>query len=193
MNTRIQRLPNVVEALLQQQRRSLFLGLRIGGQGKRGVVCGGNRGDQRGHPAPQRLPLRTMLLDRRLHRRVPLLRCRRRAVAAPASAVVRDHQVLEQQLAGIWQEVLKVERVGLGDNFFDLGGHSLQVVVMLSRVRAVLGVDVAVKDFYAQDSLGALAQSLVDATRDDGLDDDFDLIFDALDELEQENLEETNA
>ncbi|MEG0247952.1 MAG: amino acid adenylation domain-containing protein, partial [Pseudomonas sp.] len=122
----------------------------------------------------------------------------RKALPAPdvsqtQKAYVAPVSELEQQLAGIWQEVLKVERVGLGDNFFDLGGHSLQVVVMLSRVRAVLGVDVAVKDFYAQDSLGALAQSLVDATRDDGLDDDFDLIFDALDELEQENLEETNA
>ncbi|NMY06497.1 non-ribosomal peptide synthase/polyketide synthase [Pseudomonas sp. WS 5059] len=109
-----------------------------------------------------------------------------RAYVAPASP-------LEQQLAEIWQQVLKVERIGLGDNFFDLGGHSLQVVVMLSRVRAVLGVDVAVKDFYAQDSLGALAKTLADAAQGDGLADDFDLIFDALDELEQENLEESNA
>ena len=108
-------------------------------------------------------------------------------------AYVAPVSPLEQQLADIWQDVLKVERVGLGDNFFDLGGHSLQVVVMLSRVRAVLGVDVAVKDFYAQGSLGALAQTLAGAFQDDGLGDDFDLIFDALDELEQENLEASNA
>ncbi len=122
----------------------------------------------------------------------------RKALPAPdvsqmQQAYVAPVSPLELQLAGIWQDVLKVERVGLEDNFFDLGGHSLQVVVMLSRVRAVLGVDVAVKDFYAQGSLGALAQTLADAAQDDGLGDDFDLIFDALDELEQENLEESNA
>jgi acyl-coenzyme A synthetase/AMP-(fatty) acid ligase/aryl carrier-like protein len=122
----------------------------------------------------------------------------RKALPAPDVSQMQQAYVapvtpLEQQLAEIWQQVLTVERVGLGDNFFDLGGHSLQVVVMLSRVRAVLGVDVAVKDFYAQGSLGALAQTLADAVQDDGLGDDFDLIFDALDELEQENLEESNA
>ncbi|OHW38917.1 non-ribosomal peptide synthetase [Pseudomonas sp. 06C 126] len=122
----------------------------------------------------------------------------RKALPAPDVSQMQQAYVapvtpLEQQLAEIWQQVLTVERVGLGDNFFDLGGHSLQVVVMLSRVRAVLGVDVAVKDFYAQGSLGALAQTLANAVQDDGLGDDFDLIFDALDELEQENLEESNA
>ncbi|USW94419.1 phosphopantetheine-binding protein [Pseudomonas proteolytica] len=122
----------------------------------------------------------------------------RKALPAPDVSQMQQAYVapvtpLEQQLADIWQDVLKVERVGLGDNFFDLGGHSLQVVVMLSRVRAVLGVDVAVKDFYAHGSLGALAKTLADAVQDDGLGDDFDLIFDALDELEQENLEASNA
>jgi len=56
---------------------------------------------------------------------------------------------VEQALARIWQEVLKVERVGRHDNFFELGGHSLLAVQMVSRVRAVLGVDLALHDVFA--------------------------------------------
>ncbi|MNW17378.1 hypothetical protein D3C71_2165520 [compost metagenome] len=54
---------------------------------------------------------------------------------------------------------------------------------MLGRVRAQLGVDVAVKDFYALDTLEALALWLAESSGSAG-EDDFDLIFDALDELE---------
>ncbi|HWS62875.1 MAG TPA: phosphopantetheine-binding protein, partial [Steroidobacteraceae bacterium] len=67
---------------------------------------------------------------------------------------------VEQALARIWQEVLKVERVGRHDNFFELGGHSLLAVQMVSRVRAVLGVDLALHDVFAMatiESLGARA------------------------------------
>ena len=56
----------------------------------------------------------------------------------------------ETKLAGIWAEVLKVERVGRHDNFFDLGGHSLLAVRMVSHVRQVLGVEVAINDLFAR-------------------------------------------
>jgi acyl-coenzyme A synthetase/AMP-(fatty) acid ligase len=42
---------------------------------------------------------------------------------------------LEQTLAGIWAEVLKVEKVGVRDNFFELGGHSLLATQIASRVQ----------------------------------------------------------
>jgi amino acid adenylation domain-containing protein len=54
---------------------------------------------------------------------------------------------VEQALARIWSELLKIERVGRRDNFFDLGGHSLLAVIVLSRVHAELQVEL---------SLGAL-------------------------------------
>jgi len=46
---------------------------------------------------------------------------------------------LEQALANIWSKVLKVNRVGLRDNFFDLGGHSLNAVVLMSEVKKLTG------------------------------------------------------
>jgi amino acid adenylation domain-containing protein/thioester reductase-like protein len=47
----------------------------------------------------------------------------------------------EQQMAEIWQEVLGVSQVGIYDNFFDLGGHSLLIVRLFARIRNVFKID----------------------------------------------------
>ncbi|WP_205895422.1 phosphopantetheine-binding protein, partial [Metapseudomonas otitidis] len=91
---------------------------------------------------------------------------------------------LEQRLAGIWAELLQVERVGLKDNFFELGGHSLLLVRVASRLKNELGIDLPMQDFYTATSIEELA-ALIEKTREQGgMEDDFDAIFEALDELE---------
>ncbi|AVD82427.1 non-ribosomal peptide synthetase [Pseudomonas sp. SWI6] len=106
--------------------------------------------------------------------------------AAPTCARFRAPQTeLERQLALIWQEVLGLERVGLDDDFFALGGHSLQAVMLLSRIRGAFGVELPVKEFYELRQLGQLATHLQgDAGQ---AADELDLIFGALDELEESN------
>ena len=72
---------------------------------------------------------------------------------------------VETVLAGIWAEVLKVERVGRQDNFFELGGHSLLAVRVVSRVRQVVGVEVGIREMFARPVLGEFAQAVKVAGR----------------------------
>ncbi|QWA30646.1 non-ribosomal peptide synthetase [Pseudomonas sp. RC3H12] len=65
---------------------------------------------------------------------------------------------LERKLAAIWAEVLQVERVGLQDNFFDLGGHSLLIVQVIGRVREQLGVDLSLNELFEQATLADFSQ-----------------------------------
>ncbi|NNF93561.1 MAG: amino acid adenylation domain-containing protein, partial [Altererythrobacter sp.] len=71
----------------------------------------------------------------------------RAALPAPEAAdhltaeYVAPRTPTEEILAGIWAEVLGVERVGVHDDFFELGGHSLLATQVISRVRQALGVE----------------------------------------------------
>ncbi|WHS62771.1 non-ribosomal peptide synthetase [Pseudomonas sp. G2-4] len=66
---------------------------------------------------------------------------------------------IELALAGMWAELLKVERVGRHDNFFELGGHSLLAMRLIERMRQVeLSVDVRV--LFSQPTLRALAAAV---------------------------------
>ncbi|MGA4254993.1 amino acid adenylation domain-containing protein, partial [Ralstonia nicotianae] len=68
---------------------------------------------------------------------------------------------VEQTLAGIWQTLLAVERVGRYDDFFALGGHSLQAVRLVAQVRTQLGAELGLTELFAQPSLSAVAQAIV--------------------------------
>ncbi|HEU4880738.1 MAG TPA: amino acid adenylation domain-containing protein [Longimicrobium sp.] len=81
-----------------------------------------------------------------------------RAYEPPADGV-------EEIVAGIWAEVLGVERVGRRDQFFDLGGHSLRAVQVISRVRQVLGVKVALGELFTRPVLRDFARELMTTAR----------------------------
>jgi acyl carrier protein len=87
----------------------------------------------------------------------------RRALPAPDAAAVA-HQTYEPPqgevevgLAAIWADVLKVDRIGRHDNFFDLGGHSLLVMKVVARVREVFEIDVSLETAFQATTLAALA------------------------------------
>ncbi|AZE68389.1 non-ribosomal peptide synthetase [Pseudomonas synxantha] len=65
---------------------------------------------------------------------------------------------LETTLAGIWAEVLKVERVGVQDNFFELGGHSLLATQIASRVQKNLQRDVPLRAMFECSTVAELAE-----------------------------------
>ena len=63
----------------------------------------------------------------------------------------------EQKIAAIWCDVLGLDRVGVRDNFFHLGGHSLQVMQIISRMECEMSVTVSVKAFFDNPTISALA------------------------------------
>jgi len=63
----------------------------------------------------------------------------------------------EEMLAVIWSEVMRRERVGRNDNFFDLGGHSLLAMQLCNRVQKQLGVRLELKDLYENPTIQELA------------------------------------
>ena len=90
----------------------------------------------------------------------------RKALPAPDVVSQQDYEPpqgeVEETLAQIWSEVLGVERVGRHDNFFELGGHSLMATMLISRVRAVTGVNVPLRQVFESPSLQCLAACIAD-------------------------------
>ncbi|HEY4591129.1 MAG TPA: amino acid adenylation domain-containing protein, partial [Thermoanaerobaculia bacterium] len=71
---------------------------------------------------------------------------------------------VEEALAGIWAEVLGLERVGAADHFFDLGGHSLLAARVMSRLREAFGVEMPLRDLFVAPVLSDLAARVETAT-----------------------------
>ncbi|MBV9791548.1 MAG: amino acid adenylation domain-containing protein, partial [Chloroflexi bacterium] len=67
---------------------------------------------------------------------------------------------IERAVAAVWADVLQVERVGMDDNFFDLGGHSLLLVQLHSKLVQALGREISVIDLFKYPTISALAEYL---------------------------------
>jgi acyl carrier protein len=78
----------------------------------------------------------------------------------------------EVVIAGILREVLGVERVSAEDNFFDLGGNSLLLVQVQSRLQAAFEREVAVLDLFSHPTVGTLARHLAPSAEPAAADDD---------------------
>ena len=99
--------------------------------------------------------------------RTPNKKVDRKALPAPealqapsAVAYVAPTSSVEETISAIWAEVLRIERVGTKDNFFDLGGHSLLAVQVHAKLMAALQRDITITDLFRFPTVSSLAQHL---------------------------------
>jgi len=88
----------------------------------------------------------------------------RRALPAPGSSqhgtgadFVPPRTPLEEEIAQVWRDVLKVDRIGVSDTFWELGGHSLLATRVLSRIEELFEIDLPLQTLFASPSLGEFA------------------------------------
>jgi hypothetical protein len=74
-----------------------------------------------------------------------------------AENYVAPRTPLEQEVAGIWEQVLKVKDVGVHDNFFALGGHSLLATQVISRVNASLQIEMPLRTMFEHPTVAGFA------------------------------------
>lgn len=75
------------------------------------------------------------------------------------TAFVAPRSTVERLLAESWSEVLGVDKVGVDDDFFALGGDSLQMTQIIGRVREKCGAELSFHDFFSTPTIAGLALS----------------------------------
>ncbi len=75
-------------------------------------------------------------------------------------AYVAPRTPLEEQLVAIWAEVLALKQVGVSDNFFTIGGHSLLITQVLARVRDAFEVTLPVRTLFKNPTIAGLAEAI---------------------------------
>jgi amino acid adenylation domain-containing protein len=112
----------------------------------------------------------------------------RKALPAPEFASAEDRYVaprtpVEEVLAGIWAEVLRRERVGVHDSFFDLGGHSLLIMRLLADIQDTFDLEISIRTVFSMPTLEAMAGEIERRIFED---------VSAMPEFEAEQLAESN-
>jgi amino acid adenylation domain-containing protein len=100
-----------------------------------------------------RLPLTASAkIDRAALARLPVTGAQaRKPFTAPRNEI-------EEKLVRIWETVLKRENIGVEDNFFNLGGHSLKATQMVSSIHKELSIDISLRDIFKSPTIDGLAR-----------------------------------
>ncbi len=91
----------------------------------------------------------------------------RRSLPAPdwlqrnqEQAYTAPHTPVEEVISGIWTQVLGVDQVGVDDNFFEVGGHSLSATQLISRLRTVFQIELPLRHIFEFPTVATLAKAI---------------------------------
>ncbi|BBD64375.1 amino acid adenylation domain-containing protein [Nostoc commune NIES-4072] len=88
-----------------------------------------------------------------------------------SSNIILPSTPIEDLLAGIWIEVLGIEKIGIDNNFFELGGHSLIATRVISRIRQVFKVELPLRYLFEKPTIAGLAKEIEKAIKVDSADE----------------------
>jgi acyl carrier protein len=77
-------------------------------------------------------------------------------------AFVSPQTPVEEIISSIWSEVLDIERIGIHDNFFDLGGHSLLMTQVVSRLNKTFNITIPLRSFFEAPTISGLSSLIQD-------------------------------
>ncbi|WP_221791741.1 phosphopantetheine-binding protein, partial [Paenibacillus cucumis (ex Kampfer et al. 2016)] len=88
----------------------------------------------------------------------------RSALPIPQREAIHSEELpynqVEAAIAEIWKEALSMERIGRGENFFELGGNSLKVITMLGKINQTFGVEMAIRQFFGSPTIQETAAAV---------------------------------
>jgi len=106
-----------------------------------------------------------------------------RSGIAAGGTYVEPASEMEKQIAAVWQDVLKHEKVGIHDNFFEIGGNSVNIMVTARKFKETLGKDIPIVTLFTFPTVASLANHLskedhepVKLYSDESIDQSLDLM-----------------
>ena len=114
----------------------------------------------------------------------------RKALPAPEGGMILGAEYeaprnqTEEILAGIWSEILGVERIGIHDNFFELGGHSLKGTILTSKIHKELNVEVPLKELFKSPTIARISEYIAGLTKS---------IYSTIEPIEEREYYETSS
>jgi len=95
----------------------------------------------------------------------------------------------EKILAGIWKEILGIDQIGLDDNFFTSGGHSLQAVRVISRIREIFNLEVSLRFLFENPTVQRLAEAITHMQLETVEQQDLDKLLTQIESMSEQEAE----
>jgi acyl carrier protein len=105
------------------------------------------------------------------------------ATSTQPTQYVAPRTPIEEKLVSIWTEVLSIDRIGIEDNFFMLGGHSLMATQLIGRVRTAFGYELPLRCLFQSPTISGLASAIYESQTTNTEDDEFLALMAELDGL----------